>query len=75
MTEPAQRQLVVETPQCVLCDRASQVAVPIDGYLKWRAGAFIQDALPQLSASERELLLTGTHPECWEKIMSGVDEQ
>lgn len=33
----------------------------------WENGALIQDALPQLSAADREWLLTGITAEEWEK--------
>jgi hypothetical protein len=40
-----------------------------DGYVAWKEmGYNIQDALPDLTADERELLMTGTHAHCWEKM-------
>lgn len=35
----------------------------------------IQDAFPEWSADKRELLITGTHPECWDAIFEDVDEE
>lgn len=53
---------------CVLCGAAHTVLVPTDGYKKWAQGrAHIQDALPGLSAEERELLMSGICPRCWDK--------
>jgi len=44
------------------------------GYERWKSRTVdIQDALPSLSADERELLMTGTHAHCWEK-MWGPDD-
>jgi hypothetical protein len=34
----------------------------------------VQDAFPYLSAGEREQIMTGTHPECWEKMFPEEDE-
>lgn len=34
----------------------------------WRKGKYIQDALPYLTADEREFLLTGATPEEWETL-------
>jgi hypothetical protein len=31
----------------------------------WKAGAFIQDVAPHLSADDREFLISGTTPEEW----------
>jgi hypothetical protein len=34
----------------------------------WRDGALIQNAMPNLTADEREFIMTGTTKEEWEKI-------
>lgn len=39
----------------------------------WRAGTHIQNAMPNISADDREFLMTGTTPEEWEEIF-GKDE-
>ena len=36
----------------------------------WRAGAYIQDVAPLLSADEREVILTGILPEEWDELFS-----
>ncbi len=33
---------------------------------EWRGGALIQDAMPNISADEREFIMTGITPEEWE---------
>lgn len=38
------------------------------GYEKWIAGELIQRAMPFLSASDREILMTGIGPESWDKM-------
>jgi hypothetical protein len=44
------------------------------GYIRWsELGENIQDALPQLDTEQRELLISGTHAHCWEK-MWGPDD-
>lgn len=65
--------LTVTTPRCMVCGQAAQVEVDSAGYEKWKRGTLIQAALPTLSRAERELLITGTHDECW-KLMSAQDE-
>ena len=37
--------------------------------------AHLQVAFPEWSADKRELLITGTHPECWDAIFEDVDEE
>lgn len=34
----------------------------------WRGGVLIQDAMPNLSADDREFLMTGTTPEEWKEL-------
>jgi len=36
----------------------------------WQAGTLIQDAMPNLSADEREFIMTGITPEEWEELFS-----
>jgi hypothetical protein len=68
--------LDVITGICMVCGHAGIVkGVSESGYEKWKAGMFIQLALPSLSADEREQLLTGTHPSCWDAMMPDEDEE
>lgn len=42
---------------------------------KWKAGAMlIQDAMPYLTADEREFLMTGYTAEDWNQIFGGEEE-
>ena len=36
----------------------------------WESGTLIQDAMPNLSADEREFIKTGITPEEWEELFS-----
>lgn len=69
--------VTVQTPSCTVCSRTSRLSVPRPGLELWRAGAYIQDVLPALTADEREMLLTGTHPDCWDRLWStdGGDDE
>jgi hypothetical protein len=40
----------------------------------WRAGVLIQRAFPNMTADQREMLITGTHPECWETMFADDKE-
>ena len=47
---------------------------PID-IIKWRTlGVHLQNAFPYLSASERELIKSGTCGKCWDKMFPEEDE-
>lgn len=60
--------VTVQTPRCTMCRCVSELTVPRSGLELWQKGAYIQDALPTLTAGEREMLLTGTHPDCWDRL-------
>ena len=36
----------------------------------WQGGMLVQDAMPQLSADEREFLMTGMTPAEWNEMMA-----
>lgn len=56
--------IVVHT-KCPFCLLHSNINVPAEGYQDWLDGALIQNALPELSASARELLITGICDTCF----------
>jgi hypothetical protein len=67
----------IRTGTCELCGEDSSVQVPdeikykVQAYLLDRSAfGFIQDEFPMLSASQRELMITGTHDECWQRIFA-----
>lgn len=62
--------IIVQSPPCPFCGRVSDVAVGEDAYKLWRQlGVPLQVAMSELSADERELLLTGTCHDDWELYM------
>lgn len=67
-------QLTVETPKCIMCGKASLIEVDADAFRTWQAGALIQIAFPHLSAEQRELLLNGIHPACWDTMIPEEDD-
>ena len=65
--------ITVEPRNCFWCGNTAQIDVPFEGFVLWNNGKLIQEALPELSSDERELLMTGTHSDCWEAAY-GIDE-
>ena len=59
---------VVTTPPCPLCHKTSIVRLWSEAYARWISGELIQDVWPSMSAEDRELLMTGTHSICWNKM-------
>jgi hypothetical protein len=68
MTTKAQKEekIRVKTKACIFCGKPHYVWVYPSAYKAWRDGACIQDAMPDLSANERELLISGTCKDCWD---------
>ena len=60
--------------KCPHCNDFSEVAVPVEGFRRWQAGEYIQDALPELSCDDREILISGICPDCWADIFGEDDE-
>ena len=43
-------------------------------FADWKAGVLIQDAMPNISADDREFLMTGISQEEWENAFKEDDE-
>lgn len=58
------------TLHCVICGQELQeLPVTAAQINTWRESrVLIQDAFPQLDAYQRELILTGIGPKCWNKL-------
>ena len=61
-------ETVIVPAACRMCREVYCVEVDAVGYEQWKAGALIQNALPTLSAEERELLISKTCDSCWNKL-------
>lgn len=57
------------TPRCIICGNTSVLMLDSEGLEQFKRGVFVQKAFPKLNPSEREHVLTGTHPACWNKVM------
>lgn len=53
---------------CRMCGKHRTMEVSEKGYYLWYHGALIQDALPELSLDDRELLISGICSECYDKV-------
>lgn len=58
------REYIIQTI-CPLCHRVHDVGVNELDFWDWDDGALVQDAFPYLSADEREMLISGICPNCW----------
>jgi len=65
---------VIIVTTCPFCGKANFIEVNEADYLDWSDGKLAQDAFPYLSADEREMLISGICPTCWDS-MFGSDEE
>lgn len=62
------------TTICPFCGMPHDVEVDFLDFCAWQNGALAQDAFPYLSADEREMLISGICPDCWERTFGGYEE-
>lgn len=59
----------IKTKKCCHCKKVGFIIMDqqdwINGIKDYQIGAFVQDAFPNLNISQREQIISGTHPECW----------
>jgi hypothetical protein len=59
----------VQTKPCINCGKRHSVKMDdtqYAGYVLWMEGhGHIQNLIPRLSADDREMLISGTDPVCW----------
>lgn len=54
--------------RCPFCGSVHTVDVNEDAYYAWQDGELIQNAMPDLSPTEREQLISHLCPECQKKV-------
>lgn len=62
---------------CRMCKQTHTLKVRVEDYLTFDSPIrpHIQNIFPYLSAGERELLLSGICPDCWNKMFGGEDDE
>ena len=66
----------VQTGTCVVCEQPGELSVERHRYWHWKGdGQLIQLALPELSVAEREQLISGTHPACWDEMFPALFDE
>lgn len=59
---------------CPMCGDTAILSLSEAGYKAWQNGAVIQRALPDLDADDRERLISGICPICWDKMFGVLDD-
>jgi len=59
---------------CTCCGNDYLVGTTESGYIAWLEGAFIQDAMPDVSRELREMFISGTCPKCFADMFGSSDD-
>ena len=65
----------MRTPICFMCNKEGFVEVSSEGYMARKKGALVQEAFFDLDKSLREQIVSGTHPQCWESMTAGLENE
>lgn len=60
---------------CPFCGKDTELIVPARGYRLWTEGELIQNALPELTAGQRETLISGLCESCQDSFFGGEDDE
>lgn len=68
--------ITVETGKCAVCDNTTVFKLDRKRFDRWQAGENIQVVFPELSAMQRETLISGVcSDKCWDELWGGqVDD-
>ena len=65
---------VYETQPCSVCHKKTELVLSDMNVLALKE-QFVQDVYPEQSVGFRELLISGTHDECWDMLFPEEDEE
>ncbi len=69
---------MVQTKTCIVCHKTGHVMLETGRWERYQAAQedhslpsqHVQDVWPEMPAAEREQLITGTHPACWDELFA-----
>lgn len=65
---------MLHTVTCEGCEDIFTFSLDPKALEAWQAGVHVQQAFPELSDDERELLISGTCGACWEEMFPEEEE-
>lgn len=66
--------MITRHTKCPFCGDTKDIELTNDEQTAMLSGKHIQEVLPHLSKDDRERLISGTCPECWDSIFRGEDD-
>jgi hypothetical protein len=64
----------VETSPCFGCGLTTWFSMTQEQYNAWKQGVHVQTIFPDWSPEDREMLISGTCPDCWEEIWAEEED-
>lgn len=61
------------TIECRMCHQKIEVEVSSEELASWKGGKLIQYAMPYVPPEIRELFISGTCGDCWNRLFSGEE--
>lgn len=69
---PTNDKLLDIKVRCRVCRTPYALSVPLEGYLDWKyEGVKTQNAMPDVTPEDRELLISQICPKCWTNLFKG----
>lgn len=66
----------VHTAECMVCFKTGELTLDTVAFNRYDLqDEFIQNAFPDMSAGDREQLLSGTHDACWNEIFPKEEDE
>lgn len=65
----------VETQPCLGCGLTTFFSMAHEQYAQWKSGMHVQYIFPTWSPEDREMLISGTCPGCWEEMWAEEEEE
>lgn len=62
------------TKVCPFCGKVNRIIVNAESYRMWQSGALIQRVFPMVSATEREILMSGICEDCQDDVFGKESE-
>lgn len=62
------------TKYCRLCNEEHEIFVDTNDFIDWQEGKYVQQVWPNLTADDREVMISGTCGPCFDKMFGDEDE-
>jgi hypothetical protein len=65
---------IIVSTTCPFCGLVTDIVCDKTAYDLWKDGMSIQDAMPDMTPVDREMLISGICPSCWDDMFGDEDE-